>query len=177
MSQDHSEPLIMKYMLVSDGSIQVQIESAQWTLVIFWPQILRLGMVISIPWLKINVWAVLWKIVSWAPPNLLVCHWLQNIICEGSRVQFYGRCHTQRRIGGALPAIPSLGMTTTKILGHIFPWHRSYAQECCEMIAPHKFPFLRSQKDRYGGENSILAPNSSINKEFPEAVFMCGAPR
>ncbi len=30
------------------------------------------------------------------PILLLVWHRLQDIICEGSRVQFYSRCHTQR---------------------------------------------------------------------------------
>ncbi len=61
------------------------------------------------------------------PPILLldlVWHWLQNITCESSRVQFYSWCHTQRRISGAPPANPSLSMTT-KILRYDFPWHGS----------------------------------------------------
>ncbi len=47
-----------------------------------------------------------------APPILLwVWHRLQNIIYEVSRVIFYSRCHTQRRIGGPQPFV--LGMTMT----------------------------------------------------------------
>ena len=33
--------------------------------------------------------------------SLSLSYRLQNTICEGSRVQFYSRCHTKRRIGGA----------------------------------------------------------------------------
>ena len=51
---------------------------------------------------------------------------LQYIICGGSRVQFYSRCYIQRRIGWASSANLSLGMTMTKILRHIFPWHSSF---------------------------------------------------
>ncbi len=50
---------------------------------------------LSLSYLKKDWWAG-------APPILLwVWHRLQNIIYEGSRVIFYSRCHTQRRIGGA----------------------------------------------------------------------------
>ncbi len=49
-----------------------------------------------------------------------------NIISEGSRVIFYSRCHTQRRIGGAPPANPSLGMAMTKTLRSVFSWHAWY---------------------------------------------------
>ena len=44
-------------------------------------------------------------LAGWTPRILLlVWHWLQNIICEGRKVQFYSRCHTQSRIVGALAA-------------------------------------------------------------------------
>ena len=60
------------------------------------------------------------------PILILVWHRLQNIIYEGSSIQFYSWCCTQRRIGGCPPANPSLGTTTTKIVRHIFSWHSSY---------------------------------------------------
>ncbi len=66
-------------------------------------------------------------LVGGARPILLLVwkHRLENIICKDSRVQLYSQCHTQRRIDGALPANPSLGMTKTKILRHIFQWQSS----------------------------------------------------
>ncbi len=69
---------------------------------------------------------------------LLVWHWLQNKICEDSRIQCYSQCHTQRRIGWAPPASPSLGMTATKILRQIFSWHSSLLLRC---ILHPKLPF------------------------------------
>ncbi len=59
---------------------------------------------------------------------LLVWHRLQNIICEGNRVQFYSRCHSQRMIGGGPPANLSFAMPSTKTLRHVFPWHSSIIQ-------------------------------------------------
>ncbi len=38
-------------------------------------------------------------------------------------LRVYSRCHTKRRIGWSLPADPSYGMTMTKILRRLFPWH------------------------------------------------------
>ncbi len=45
----------------------------------------------------------------------LVGHRLYNIICEDCTLRIYSRCHTKRRIGGASPANPAFGMTTTKV--------------------------------------------------------------
>ena len=69
------------------------------------------------------------------------------VICEGSRVQFYSQCHTQKRIFRSLPANPSLGMTTTNILKHDFPLHGS--DECISLsqfllINPYIFPSFPS---------------------------------
>ncbi len=72
-------------------------------------------------------------LAGWTPPILLlVWHRLQNRICKGSFHNFivsgiskeiYSRCHIQRRIGGAQPTNPSLGMTTIEILRPVFAWH------------------------------------------------------
>ena len=50
---------------------------------------------------------------------LLVWHWPQNIICEGSRVQFYSRCHIQRRNGA--PCQSFFGYDNDKNLKAYFP--------------------------------------------------------
>ncbi len=69
------------------------------------------------------------SIVGWGPanPSVGMTQTIEYISCKGSRVRFYSRCHTQRRIGHCRgpAANPSLRMTTTKILRHDFPWHDS----------------------------------------------------
>ncbi len=70
-----------------------------------------------------------------APPILLLAwHWLQNIIYEGIRVQFDSQCHTEGRIDGALLANSSLGITTTKILRHVFPWYSLIALDVWQAV-------------------------------------------
>ncbi len=57
-----------------------------------------------------------------APPFLLwAWHRLQNISYEGSRVIFYSRCHTQRRIGGAPARQSFFGNDNDKDLKVCFP--------------------------------------------------------
>ncbi len=53
-----------------------------------------------------------------------------NIIGYGSRLQIYGQCYNKRRIGGALPAIPSLGMAMAKILKDAFLLHTPHFCDC-----------------------------------------------
>ena len=48
-----------------------------------------------------------------------------------------------RRIGGALPGNPSFGMTTTKILRSVFPWHGSTVEK---LIALNIFWHIESCK-------------------------------
>ncbi len=89
------------------------------------------------------------------PPILLwVWHWLQNIIGAGCRIWFYSHCHTQGRIGRALPANLSLGMTTTKILRHIFPWHSSL-EHCFWRVSEEK---LRGRAVRREDEHKVVIP-------------------
>ncbi len=59
------------------------------------------------------------------PILLWVWHRLSNYTLLPSQIIFCSRCHTKRRIGKALPANPSLGMTTTKTLRSVFLWHVS----------------------------------------------------
>ncbi len=58
-----------------------------------------------------------------APILLLVRHrFLENMIYEVKRLKILkSRCHTKRRMGAATRAHPSLGMTTKKTLGSVFP--------------------------------------------------------
>ena len=56
------------------------------------------------------------------------------IIFEGCRLQIYSRHHIKRRIGGALPANASFGMTTTKMSKNTFLWNATdfcYPQSGC----------------------------------------------
>ena len=53
-------------------------------------------------------------------PSFGVTYRLQNIVCEGSRVQFYSRCHTKRRNGGGPPAKSFFGYNDKDLEEH-FP--------------------------------------------------------
>ncbi len=64
------------------------------------------------------------------PILLLAWHRLLENIIYVSRVKFWkaglkSRCHTIRRMGTALRAHPSVGMTTTKTLRSVFSWRAS----------------------------------------------------
>ena len=98
---------------------------------------------------------------------LLLWHQLQNIIYEGSNVKFYSRRHTQRRIGGALPAHPSLGMTTTKILRHVFPWHISSNTSVCLFYDSTQM----QKKQAHFIYMNVVAKKSAINYNL-EINFM-----
>ncbi len=77
-----------------------------------------------------------------APILLWVWHRLQNIIYQGSRGIFYGRCQTHRRMEMATRAHPSFDMTTTKTLGSVFSWRASYK----ELTVKFKMQHVNSAK-------------------------------
>ena len=56
----------------------------------------------------------------------LVWHWLfENIVYDVSQI-LKSRCHTKIRMGAAMRAHPSFGMTTTNTLRYVFLWRASY---------------------------------------------------
>ncbi len=51
---------------------------------------------------------------------------ITHTIWGGQKTQILkSQCHTKRRMGAALPANPSFGMTPTKTLRSVFSWHTS----------------------------------------------------